>query len=588
VLGSGGMGKVYKAFDPTLHRVVAVKTVRPEISSPDYLERLYREAQACARLQHPGIVTVYEAGELDGLVYIAMEFLKGDSLDVVLRRGNLTLDAKMDILIQVLNALGHAHSEGVIHRDIKPSNVHRLPDGRIKLLDFGLARMVQGQTLTIAGTVMGTPQYASPEQLKGERVEHLTDIYSTGILAYEMLAGRPPFESKEDSVVTVMMKVITEAPPKLDTVWTKHFPELEQVIARAMAKTPAARYQSAAEMRDALAVILTSRGDEITAVQRQFDIDSRQIVIQVRELLDQRQGEVETGTMSIRPTSDAVEAGPGHTVVACSGPIHGRQIAVSPAIRELQILNLDGISGGANYAGEQPTSGPADQNAPTYVPAAYFSAPAYTPTPAYTSAPAYTPAPPYNPARPPPLPQARPTQEAVPPAGAGRERSGIVWGVIAASLLLAAAGAWLFQSQSPDAEGPLRVTEAPAPSPPLTSNGVSQPGRGATPSRGSEGVALAAGAAATKKTPDANTSTGRPDGITGAVREYPNVEIYLACFGSHEENVATMRGAPGAVLGSIFFRARGISKRRPWPGRLARPYHFHAPRGCLSETCPFF
>ena len=183
LLGSGGMGEVYKAFDPTLQRTIAVKTVRPDIDKPEYLERLYREAQACARLKHPNVVTVDQAGEIGGVVYIAMEYLTGEDLSTVIRRGGLSFERKIQVLIAILDALQHAHSENVIHRDIKPGNVHCLPDGSIKLVDFGLARVLRVDTLTETGTVMGTPYHASPEQLKGEPVDGRTDIYSTGAVA---------------------------------------------------------------------------------------------------------------------------------------------------------------------------------------------------------------------------------------------------------------------------------------------------------------------------------------------------------------------------------------------------------------------
>jgi serine/threonine-protein kinase len=279
------MGEVYKAFDPTLQRIVAVKTVRPDIDRPDFLERLYREAQACARLQHPNIVTVFEAGEFNRVVYIAMEYLKGDSLHAVLRRGDLTFDGKLRILIQILDALQHAHSEDVIHRDIKPSNVNRQPDGSIKLLDFGLARMTRAETMTLSGAVMGTPHYASPEQLKGERVDHRTDIYSTGALAYEMFAGRRPFQADNDSVATIVFKVISEQPAPIDTMWSKRFPEIEQIITKAMAKLPADRYQSAAEMRDALTAFRETSRDTITAVQTESQLAAQQTVVAAKGLM---------------------------------------------------------------------------------------------------------------------------------------------------------------------------------------------------------------------------------------------------------------------------------------------------------------
>ena len=186
VLGRGGMGEVYKAFDPTLQRTVAVKTVRPDIDRPEYLERMMREAQACARLSHPNIVTVYEAGQVDGLVYIVMEYLQGKNLADVLDAKTLSFEDKLRVVIKVLEALHHAHGLDVVHRDIKPSNIHIGVDGSIKLMDFGLARVLVADTLTASGNVLGTPHYASPEQLKGEPVDRRTDIYSTGVMVYEM------------------------------------------------------------------------------------------------------------------------------------------------------------------------------------------------------------------------------------------------------------------------------------------------------------------------------------------------------------------------------------------------------------------
>ncbi|MEQ1870253.1 MAG: serine/threonine-protein kinase [Vicinamibacterales bacterium] len=252
ILGSGGMGAVYRGFDPTLQRTVAIKTVRPDIAGPELLERLLREAQACARLRHPNIVTVYEAGEIDGLVYIVMEFLEGNDLGAHLERGEMTLDEQFDVLTRVLDALEHTHAEGVIHRDIKPSNVHRQPDGSIKLVDFGLARIIEATPLTEVGSVMGTPHYASPEQLKGEPVDGRTDIYSTGALAYEIFSGRRPFHADHASMGAVIMRVISEPPAPMNLPPGGSFTEIERIVLRAMAKAPADRYQSAAEMRAAL------------------------------------------------------------------------------------------------------------------------------------------------------------------------------------------------------------------------------------------------------------------------------------------------------------------------------------------------
>jgi serine/threonine-protein kinase len=270
------MGEVYKAVDPTLQRTVAIKTVRPDIDRPEYLERMYREAQACARLNHPHIVTVYEAGEIEGVVYIAMEYLKGDNLANVLQRGTMTFEEKIRTLMQVLEALDHAHKQDVIHRDIKPSNVHIQEDGSVKLVDFGLARMVAANTLTISGTIVGTPHYASPEQLRGEAVDRRTDIYSTGALAYEMLAGKLPFRGEDDSISTVILRVVSQPPPPMESTISRAIPELETIVQKAMAKARDDRYQTAIEMRNALARVLTSATEVIRKVDSEID---RTIVI---------------------------------------------------------------------------------------------------------------------------------------------------------------------------------------------------------------------------------------------------------------------------------------------------------------------
>jgi len=260
LLGSGGMGDVYRAIDPTLQRMVAVKTVRPNIEKPEYLTRLYREAQACARLQHPHIVTVHEAGEVDGVVYIAMEYLKGRDLAKVLKQGSLSFEDRIRILNEVLEALEHAHGENVIHRDIKPSNVYVLPNGAIKLVDFGLARMEHAEALTVVGTTLGTPHYASPEQLAGDATVDLrTDVYSVGVLAYELFTGRRPFaRGEDDSLAKLIMRVLSEPPPPMNVVWTRRYPDLERIVMRAMAKEPADRYQSASAMRAALTALLST------------------------------------------------------------------------------------------------------------------------------------------------------------------------------------------------------------------------------------------------------------------------------------------------------------------------------------------
>ena len=266
VLGRGGMGEVYRAVDPTLQRTVAVKTVRPDIARPEYLERMMREAQACARLSHPNIVTVFEAGQADGVVFIAMEFLQGENLAEVLSKRLLPVDEKIRILTKVLDALQHAHSLDIVHRDIKPSNIHVQADGTIKLMDFGLARVLTADTLTASGNVLGTPHYASPEQLKGQGIDRRTDIYSTGVMAYEMLSGRRPFEADNDSISSVIIKVISEVPRPMNTDMSRMLPEIETIVSKAMAKSPQDRYQTADEMRRALSAFLDSSRAQLSSL----------------------------------------------------------------------------------------------------------------------------------------------------------------------------------------------------------------------------------------------------------------------------------------------------------------------------------
>ena len=285
ILGSGGMGEVYKAIDPTLQRVVAVKTVRPDISNPDYLDRLVREAQACASLHHPNIVTVYEAGKIDGAVYMVMEYLEGEDLAQVLNRGGLNFEERIRTLIQILDALEHAHSKGVVHRDIKPSNIRMLQGGQIKLVDFGLARMATAETLTATGMVMGTPHYASPEQLRGESIDRRTDIYSTGTMAYEMCSGRRPFEGENNSLTTIILKVVSEPPPPMNVPWSRSFPEIERIVNRAMAKSRDDRYQTAEDMKNALAAFLSTSRDLITAIYAQDTVTATRTVIEAQGLI---------------------------------------------------------------------------------------------------------------------------------------------------------------------------------------------------------------------------------------------------------------------------------------------------------------
>ncbi len=239
---------VYEATDPSINRRLAVKelVIPPNLTGQqkrERVERFYREARAAGSLSHPNIVTIYEAGEDHGRHFIAMEFLEGQTLrDVLDIEGKISVDRAVEIALQICDALSYAHSKRVIHRDIKPDNVHILPSGRIKITDFGIARLMEEPSLTADGQVFGTPSYMSPEQVAGRTLDARTDLFSLAIVLYEMLTGRKPFTG--DSVVTITYNIMNQdvtIPPDVP-------PYLERVIRRSLSKNPDLRYQSAAEM----------------------------------------------------------------------------------------------------------------------------------------------------------------------------------------------------------------------------------------------------------------------------------------------------------------------------------------------------
>ena len=212
-VGSGGMSSVYRAFDPTLERSVAIKMMHRDLSGdPDQLERFRREARAVAQLNHPHVVTVIDAGEDDGAPYIVFEYVEGETLKERIRRlGRLPIDEAVAYAIEIGRALECAHAHKLVHRDVKPQNVLIDPDGRAKVTDFGIARSMEAQGLTATGRVLGTTDYVSPEQALGHEVTEQSDIYSLGIVLYEMLTGEAPF--KADTQVAVAMKHVREPMP---------------------------------------------------------------------------------------------------------------------------------------------------------------------------------------------------------------------------------------------------------------------------------------------------------------------------------------------------------------------------------------
>jgi len=265
-IGRGAMGAVYEGFDTVLGRRVAVKKLRMDLFNaaqlPAVLARFKREAQSAGGLSHPHIVTIHDYGEAGGTPYIVMEYIAGQELGLKLDQGSrFSLDDIERIMSQLLGALSHAHAHGVVHRDLKPANMFLLPNGALKVVDFGIAR-VESSSLTDTGTMLGTPAYMSPEQCLGTHVDHRSDLYSAGVILYQLLTGDKPFTG---SVTSIIQKVLRQNPlppselnPMISPVW-------DRVVARAMAKKPESRYESADQFAEAIKAVrkpgTSPRGD---------------------------------------------------------------------------------------------------------------------------------------------------------------------------------------------------------------------------------------------------------------------------------------------------------------------------------------
>jgi serine/threonine-protein kinase len=251
-IGQGGMGAVYRGVDLMLEREVAIKVLRPELAgNPEILERFRTEAVTLAKLNHPNIATLYAFFRQGDDFFMVMEFVRGETLDHAIQRaGAMRVDTAVPVFCQALEGIGYAHKLGIVHRDIKPANMMLTPDGSIKVMDFGIARVLGSARMTKQGNIIGTIEYMSPEQVRGLETDARSDIYSLGILLYEMVTGRVPFAS--DSEFDLMKAQIDEPPPP-PRQFAPHVPEMvEQAIMRSLAKMPEARFQTAGEFRNML------------------------------------------------------------------------------------------------------------------------------------------------------------------------------------------------------------------------------------------------------------------------------------------------------------------------------------------------
>ncbi|MDP1940504.1 MAG: serine/threonine-protein kinase, partial [Gallionella sp.] len=247
-LGQGAMGVVYKAMDPLIDRIVAIKTINLGLAQEEkeeYEGRFYQEAKAAGRLNHPNIVTIYDVGKSAEIAYIAMEFLQGRELRDVLREhdGLLPVDQVLDMVAQVASGLAYAHEHGIVHRDIKPSNIMLIRDGHVKITDFGIARMASSAVRTQTGMVLGSPKYMSPEQVLGKVIDQRSDIFSLGVMLYEMLTGEAPFVG--DNVNSIMFQTLNLVPAAPGTLNSKVPDMLNFIVAKALAKERDDRYQNA-------------------------------------------------------------------------------------------------------------------------------------------------------------------------------------------------------------------------------------------------------------------------------------------------------------------------------------------------------
>ncbi len=380
-LGRGNMGVVYKAFDPVIGRTVAVKTMLPEGLSPEdyteYRQRFQREAQAAGILAHPNIVTVYDFGDDQGVLYLTMEYLEGVSLQQLLQQQRMpSADRIIALFEQVCSALDHAHSHGIVHRDVKPANIMVLANGVAKVTDFGVAKILTAG-MTQSGHALGSPSYMSPEQVKGEELDGRSDIFSLGVILYEVLTGQRPFDGK--NITTVIYKIISEDPVSPREINPAIHPGLCYVTGKALAKDRNQRYQTCRELAADLRNY-QNLGEAASAMRVPSQLKAEPELGDLpTQAIDLERVPLETAVQSAplqpddatRILSLAPEPGAGTTGVLLPPPQQGEEVVrVLPAAPEARrpawlvgLLALLGVGvaggGGAYYYWHRPPSPPA-------------------------------------------------------------------------------------------------------------------------------------------------------------------------------------------------------------------------------------
>ncbi len=275
-LGQGAMGEVLRGHDPVLNRDVAIKRISSGLDADETLrKRFKREAEAVALLSHPHIITVYELGFEGEQMFMAMELLEGVDLKHAVAQRKLSFAEKLSVMEQICEGLAFAHERDLVHRDLKPANIHILPNGKVKIMDFGLARM-SGSDMTSTGTVMGTPHYMSPEQVRGQKADARSDVFALGCVFYELLSGRKPFDA--ESMHGVLFKVMQEEPTPLAEVAPEVPQALMHVVERALSKDPAERFQSAGELLSALRLARSAGATTVVAARPERPGGERTVV----------------------------------------------------------------------------------------------------------------------------------------------------------------------------------------------------------------------------------------------------------------------------------------------------------------------